>query len=349
MSMKVSGCDMGELQSNVKKIYGLLGDELSKYIFEERIMYSLIGDMKYIRNIVSTMEAGKKFYEQLQKDKRYKAIFGVTGFGRQIVRTYDDIKFECFIDNRKNGESYEGLPVISLEEFKMKYPDSLIILANVNSFMEIYQQLLLNGICEEDIVKNPVLKRKEFNSVQYFDLPQVYDRKFLNEVFLDGGSYDGRNALEFMKKIGGELVLWEPDSSNQEKCAKTLKENGIEYELIPKGLWSESTKLKFNRGTGGSSAINACGDIEIEVDSVDSLITKPVSFIKMDIEGAEYQAILGAKNMISKYTPRLAISVYHKPEDIWEIPLLIHSINPQYTFYLRHYSFYRTETVLYAL
>ena len=69
----------------------------------------------------------------------------------------------------------------------------------------------------------------------------------------------------------------------------------------------------------------------------------------MDIEGAEYQAILGAKKIIDKYKPKLAICVYHKPEDIWELPWLIHKINQEYKFYLRHYSFGDVETVLYAL
>ncbi len=118
--------------------------------------------------------------------------------------------------------------------------------------------------------------------------------------------------------------------------------------MIPKGLWSEYAEMSF-KSNGGSSSITEDGDVHIIADCIDRCIDAPVTFIKMDIEGAEYQAILGAKNIINKYKPKLAICVYHKPEDIWELPWLIHKINPEYKFYLRHYSFGDVETVLYAL
>ena len=69
----------------------------------------------------------------------------------------------------------------------------------------------------------------------------------------------------------------------------------------------------------------------------------------MDIEGAELEAIMGAKKIIQKYKPVLAISIYHKVEDIWSIPKMILEINPSYKFYLGHYSVTAAETVLYAL
>ena len=76
---------------------------------------------------------------------------------------------------------------------------------------------------------------------------------------------------------------------------------------------------------------------------------KRVTFIKMDIEGAEREAILGAKKIISEQKPKLAISVYHHPKDILVLPKLILHINGDYTFYLRHYALSTSETVLYAI
>ncbi len=73
-----------------------------------------------------------------------------------------------------------------------------------------------------------------------------------------------------------------------------------------------------------------------------------VTFIKMDIEGAEYQSLLGALKTIKKYRPKLAICLYHKPEDIIEIPHIILSINPDYKLAIRHYTTCNWETVLYA-
>ena len=124
--------------------------------------------------------------------------------------------------------------------------------------------------------------------------------------------------------------------------------SGIDYELISKGLWSSEKELHL-KTNDTASTISEDGDTEIQVDSIDHLIGKPATFIKMDIEGSEYEALLGARNTILKCKPKLAICIYHKMEDIWELPGLIYAMCPKYTFYLRHYSFADNETVLYAL
>ncbi len=93
------------------------------------------------------------------------------------------------------------------------------------------------------------------------------------------------------------------------------------------------------------------GNSTIEVDQLDAVLPEgePATFIKMDLEGAEYHALEGAKQTIQRYRPKLAISVYHKPEDIWEIPGVILNIHPGYKLYLRHYSIAAAETVVYAI
>lgn len=87
----------------------------------------------------------------------------------------------------------------------------------------------------------------------------------------------------------------------------------------------------------------------VAVDALDQLLDDNVTFIKMDIEGAEYKAIKGAETIIRNYHPKLAISIYHNAEDIWELPRLIMTICPDYKLYLRHYSIAQAETVLYAV
>ena len=76
---------------------------------------------------------------------------------------------------------------------------------------------------------------------------------------------------------------------------------------------------------------------------------RKVTFLKMDIEGSELAALRGAERIIREQRPKLAICVYHKPEDMWEIPGFILNCHPDYKLYLRHYSISYTETVLYAV
>ncbi len=81
----------------------------------------------------------------------------------------------------------------------------------------------------------------------------------------------------------------------------------------------------------------------------DELADERISLVKMDIEGYEAAAIKGCEKLIKQYKPALAICVYHQMSDIWEIPLLIKSIVPEYKLYLRHHSKTQVETVLYAI
>lgn len=87
----------------------------------------------------------------------------------------------------------------------------------------------------------------------------------------------------------------------------------------------------------------------VHYDALGHILSEGASYIKMDIEGAELKALEEARNTIVNYKPKLAICVYHKPEDIIEIPLYIHKIVPEYRFYLRHHSKTAEETVLYAI
>ena len=84
---------------------------------------------------------------------------------------------------------------------------------------------------------------------------------------------------------------------------------------------------------------------------LDSLLRhEKVSFIKMDIEGSELEALKGAQTIIKEQRPKMAICVYHKIEDLWKIPLFLHKINPEYKIYIRHHAkFWVSETVCYAI
>ena len=118
-------------------------------------------------------------------------------------------------------------------------------------------------------------------------------------------------------------------------------------ELIQGAVWDRKEKQTFCENNAGSS-IQKNGANNIECVTIDDTVKSEVTYIKMDVEGAELKALQGAKNVIQKYTPKLAISIYHNPEDIFEIPTCILDMVPDYDFWIRQYSTNIWETVLYA-
>jgi len=181
-----------------------------------------------------------------------------------------------------------------------------------------------------------------------------YFEPFLNlqskgEVFVDVGSFDGYTSKEFIKKCPfyDAIHIVEPDPTNMEQAKSKL----IQYEKIKYHKFgaSDTTKTLYFKSSGSSSSICDDGDLCINVTRLDELIDTPVSFIKMDIEGAEIPALKGASKLITKYKPRLAISTYHRVDDLWKIPKLVFSYYNGYKLYIRHYTEGVTETVLFFI
>lgn len=116
-----------------------------------------------------------------------------------------------------------------------------------------------------------------------------------------------------------------------------------------KGLWSSPAALPFAvwRGTS-ASAVSEAGEVSVETETVDRA-APDATFIKLDIEGAELEALRGAAETIRRNRPKLAVCVYHKPGDLFKIPLFIKSLVPEYRLYLRQHQPVACETVLYAV
>ena len=154
-----------------------------------------------------------------------------------------------------------------------------------------------------------------------------------------------------LKSGGGRVQLWEPNIEVIPQIIKKMKENNVCYELCHAGMSNNVTNaaLMCKGGEASATSLEESVDGDIPLDFLDNHMVEKVDMVKMDIEGFEYKALLGARRVIQRAHPILAICVYHKQEDIWEIPKLIHSICSEYKFYLRHYSLFQNETVLYAI
>lgn len=174
-----------------------------------------------------------------------------------------------------------------------------------------------------------------------------------SEVFVDGGAYTGDTLLTFMRLSGGKYAkcyAFEPDPANAAKLNATVAKRGLrDVNVVGKGLWSKAAALPFAvwQGTSASS-ISGTGEATVEVDAIDNM-APDATFIKMDIEGAELEALKGAAGTIKRNHPKLAICLYHKPGDLIEIPLFIKALVPEYKLYLRQHQPVSCELVLYAV
>ena len=336
----------------VRNIYAHLGDEESKEIYANRLLFSLTGDRSYMTRIIKNTELYQNLRQILTEDKRDKYIFGIGQWGKIITDLFWEFGFSGIIDNYANG-SYRELPILTLKEFIKENTDASVYIASTGFHTEFYEMLKQAGVKEERIIDVTGMMLEVYHTQQYFDLPVLQELKGEYEVFVDGGCYDAANSDMFAKWAGDipkKAYAFEPDENNFKICKAALEKiKGMSYELIPKGLWSCDSILNFCASADEASQLAEDGEEHIPVTSLDLAVDEKVTFLKMDIEGAEYEALKGAERMIRKCRPKLAISIYHKLEDIWELPKLILSFCPDYTFYLRHYSLSSEETVLYAV
>jgi FkbM family methyltransferase len=154
--------------------------------------------------------------------------------------------------------------------------------------------------------------------------------------------------MKFSNNKFQKIVAFEPDKTRFKRLKHNTKHAAIQY--VNAGAYSCKKTLFCEYYVGGLSFREEKTKFKVEADSIDSVLKgKKATFIKMDIEGSELEALKGAKNTIIKYKPTLAICIYHKSSDYVDLPAYINELVPSYKFYLRCYYFMGWEIVLYAI
>lgn len=170
---------------------------------------------------------------------------------------------------------------------------------------------------------------------------------------VDGGAYDG-DTLRALKQQGiclEAVAAFEPDPDNFSRLAAWAgKQPDLQTSLWPCGLYSHATQLKFSSGQGEASALASKGDTTIQCVSLDEAAPnfRP-TFLKLDVEGAEPAALLGARKTIQEHHPFISAGLYHHPAHIWQVPLLIKELYPGYRLHLRLHAANGFELRLYAV
>lgn len=352
------------------EILSYLEDEQSKFIYQKRLEYNETGDFNAIKAIVERYLpklSDRPYYpgkeaERLKwlENKSNIVIFGSGMNGKGIARSLKagGIVPACYADNAKDkwGTLVEGLEVKNPAEIDYADVDAVVI----TPFKQEIADAMRKQLTELGAKEETLLNYKDFSATVlewelYFD-PDII-KLHEAEVFVDAGALNLETSLRFIEECRQSYIhnykirAFEPDGVSYKKCMEMLRGmSGTDIQLYNAGLWSEDTTLYFEESGNAASRISRKETgTSIKTVALDNCISEPVTFIKMDIEGAELEALKGSREIIKKYRPRLAISAYHKKEDLLELPSYIKELVPEYKLYIRHYSNAAVETVLYAV
>ncbi len=337
-----------------RQVYFSLVDEESKEVFKKRFLYNITDEDKYWLQII--MNRDIENYERLEGIQSPKII--IYGAGKMCEASINScralghtVNFICDRDKLKQGKEKFGIKIISPEELIEKHLDATVIVGTSDYTEEVMEYLsaYFKNECIIPLVSQATLEHQ---------LKQYFEESILEytdgEVFVDCGCYDFETSERLMSICDvKKIYAFEPDAQNLEKMRLNIERLKCKdkVSIFNCGLWDKSTSLYFS--ASGDMMSTVCmvdngGENKIKVAALDSIIKEKVTFIKMDIEGSEMKALQGGKNLIRTYKPKLAISIYHKWEDLVDIPAYIHELVPEYRLFMRHYFYSPAETVLYA-
>lgn len=359
--------DMYEAVKRAKQCYQLLQDELSQKIFKARFAIELEPSPQHIEQIVRLGEQ-KKWLDAMEKsipvilcaleqNPKKLILYGANDNGRSLASFFlkKNIDFYGFcsrgIQRFPNG--IMGKPVISPDCLFQNPDDFYVVLAVKGSDDEIRNILKTNHFPQDQILSS--LKPDHAVDSQYFDFPSLFHR---GTAFVDCGCLNCRTSYLFADWCEGEyskIYAFEPDPTSYSACEQNLSNRKIRnFHLIRAGVSDHIGEVSFSAGLYNGSYITTDNDtnenvIVVPVTTIDHTVgEEKIGFIKMDVEGAEFDALHGARKVIVRDKPLLAISVYHRTGDMLAIMDYLHAIVPEYRFWLRHYSVGIVDTVLYA-
>jgi FkbM family methyltransferase len=290
--------------------YDLLADEPSKSTLIKVLAYRLMG--------------AKKVKLPLNTNSYWSARQG----GRSLIKSRDSIKVK-----------FPSVALNHLALEKIGYP------------IELY-------FPPGGVISTFILKQYEYGKRK----PEIKAQE--GDYVLDGGGCWGDTTLYFADRVGeyGKVYTFEFTPENLEILNRNLNLNpqlSPRIEVVPRALWATSGEVILYSANGPGTSIvrtqqnNSNQDsLQVTTVSIDDFVKEEklprLDFIKMDIEGAELNALKGGEDTIRTFRPRLAISIYHRENDFIEIPEYLNKLNLGYEFYLDHFTIHGEETVLFA-
>ena len=335
---------------DVEKIYLRMGEEYSREIYRNRVLAAITMDEIYIRNIILMTKEGKELIKQLQKYPKVY-IYGAGIRGGRLVRHFPEINWAGYIDRSNKRDRLNGLEVINADDYKFQKEDFIFVSA-FWEWKEIENSLIgKGGVPRERIISQASIDMKMYQN-QYFDT-EIMGQFQSGKLFIDCGSFDGSDSIKFAQhSVDGKaskMYVFEPDPGNFKVCKKNLQEYQYpNVKFFNMAVGNENAESKIFKDEQNISHVNEVTGESVKTIKLDDIVKEKTGYIKMDLEGDEENALHGAENIIRTQSPMLAVSIYHKRWDIFRIPFLLLQMNPDYTFFLRHYTTSVADTVLYA-
>ena len=267
--------------------------------------------------------------------ERYPEMVVVMCFGSSRIEVIDNVKRLM----QKHTVFVADVPVYGDTVFDLDFARQ-----NTKKIRATYS--LLSDEPSKKVFENTVLFKITGNPNYLFEIESPRSEVFSllnlknNESFLDLGAYNGDTVIEFTQNVNGysAITALEPDSRNFRKLCENT--NSLKNMLCINGAAGEfcgKSSVSSQHGRGVNLGV---GNTEIDTFTIDALSkNNPPTFIKIDVEGAESSVLDGGKSIISALKPKMQIAVYHRSEDIFEIPLKIHKLCPSYKIFMRHHTY----------
>lgn len=233
-------------------------------------------------------------------------------------------------------------------------------LKKISKYSQIKKHILnnnftINNIKIKGIEIECLVDTFDYNQYSYNDIVKVLS----GDTVIDAGAYRGDTALYFAPKLGNEGIVYafEPDAENCAYLEANAHLNNLtNIKIVKAGVgYCSTTAEQVGIGSGINLMVNDSFGKEkkgVKVYAIDDFMEENkiinINFIKMDIEGWELDALKGAENCLKNCKPKLAVCVYHRPEDLFNIVNYLKKIVPEYKLYLDHKSNSWNETILYA-
>lgn len=290
--------------------YLLFKDEASRELFRQLVLYRMLGHIHVCIKEGASWSTEVAFLENAKKYDAGPSSLNISGLFGSL-------------------RHHENIPVPNSDPIKLD--------------------------CWAANIAYTALKRQYF-----FERDGVVISPARDDVVMDAGACFGDTAIYFAASVGagGHVYAFDPLPNHVEVVEFNVRQNKLEDRItVVQSAVGETVvapsgkKIVVSEAAPGFSMLS--GDFGLPVVTLDAFaemrsLTK-LDFIKMDVEGFEMPALIGARRVIEKFRPKLAISLYHKPLDLIEIPMWIAKNFPFYDLYLDHYTIHQEESVLYAV